>query len=543
MPADPSPERDPDDPLAELGDAWSGMSDLDEIARSFAQLDDAAARGALDDHPWQGDDPSDDDAGGPFPLDGDADDVSREVVRLCHAALELLDAEESEAARDLATEALRLDDEHPFPPFVLGIVAERENDLDTARDLSELALSSARTNADAIGLRAHVHLREHEFEEAERLLRWGIVHNPDDPHLHEGVARVALACGHHDEALRAARTCLRLEPGNSGALAVRSAVLEEVGDRGALLANLRELAQLHPDDPYGLVELAGVEAEHGNLDRARVLLVRAQRLAPRDVDIADVRALVEHVDNLPLLRPVPRLMRWLRDFPGGLAGFCAGWVIAALPMHALAIASPASALPATLVVGAWGAVALYAWVGPAVLTLVLDRRAARRATARVDAACAGPHPPTLDLDSAGEAIVLHLRAREIRAARRLLSRLVEQPGGGDLDHVAARLRRVDARLASMLLSVPGDVRLLTALGTVATVIAPLLERMTGTGVAIWYGVAATSLALAWLLATLERRMTRVGEEEVAAAQLACVARRHTDEDGGPGDDGQLRLVG
>lgn len=468
----------------------------------------------------------------------DDDPVAAEIEERCQDALDALDANDAPLARELAMQAVRLDDEHPFPMFVLGLIAEREGDLDTARDMAELSLRTAGTNPDAIGLRAHIHVRQHELAEAEDLLRFGIAHNPDDATLHEGLARVALARGHHQEALQAAGAALRIEPGNAGAMAVRTAALEEGGDRGALLAALRQGVQLHPEDPYAMVELASVEMEHGNLDRARMLLVRAQRLAPRDPDIGTVRALVEHVYARPLLRPVPALLRWMRDFPGGLPGFLVGFIVAALPLHALAMVSADYRVAAIGVIAAWGLVALYAWIAPAMLTHRLNQRAAAGAVDRLQVDLRDPLgalPPVDRLvdalsmlgaahDRRGAAELAELASRRAAAhARRGLAPGADVAGEVEplLSGLVRRLRGPRARMRSALLAVPVLARLFVAVGAAATIMAPALATATPLAVLAWHGIALASGVAAWTLVVVERRWSSDLDESLAALRLAA----------------------
>ncbi len=566
MRRDPIPPAGDDDPLdAALGE----LADLAELEQRFAMLDARiGARGVGN----TGRDPLDDDED-PFSdiaralrehraeIDSDAavhelddalsneddehgehedddDPVAAEIEELCQNALDALDDDDdANHARELAMQAVRLDDEHPFPMFVLGLIAEREGDLDTARDMAELSLRTAGTNADAIGLRAHIHVRHHELAEAEELLRYGIAHNPDDASLHEGLARVALARGHHEDAVRAARAALRLEPGNPGAMAVRTAALEESVDRGALLAALRQGVQLHPADPYAMLELASVEMEHGNVDRARMLLVRAQRLAPRDHEITNVRALVEHVYERPMLRPVPGLMRWMNDFPGGLPGFLVGFVIAALPLHALAMVSPQYRLPAIAVIVAWGVIALYAWLAPAMLTRRLNQRAAAAGAESIERELRDPLAALPDVTRLVDVLSMlgaaHDRAGVARLATRASERAVEigvrplpsldaaaattlAPG---LLAIARSMRGAQARLRSALLAVPLLPRMLVAIATACAVMAPALANAADMPLLAVYGFALAALLCAWLMTLVERAFTR----DLDAALLALEA--------------------
>lgn len=566
MRRDPVPPEGDDDPLdAALGD----LSDLAELEQRFALLDarlgdvDPGRGGAAehdDDDPFsdiaralrehrasvEADPDQDEDsvhglgdgsAGQVEEDEAEEDPVAAEIEERCQDALDALDADDAPLARELAMAAVRIDDEHPFPMFVLGLIAEREGDLDTARDMAELSLRTAGTNPDAIGLRAHIHVRQHELAEAEDLLRFGIAHNPDDATLHEGLARVALARGRHEEALQAAGAALRIEPGNSGAMAVRTAALEEGGDRGALLAALRQGVQLHPEDPYAMVELASLEMEHGNLDRARMLLVRAQRLAPRDPEIGTVRALVEHVYERPLLRPVPGLLRWMRDFPGGLPGFLVGFIVAALPLHALA-RFPEYRLAAISVISAWGLVALYAWIAPAMLTHRLNQRAAAGAVERLQADLRDPLGALPPVERIIDALSMLGAAHDRRGVTELATvasqRAASHSGrtlapGADvaaeleplLLGLARRLRGPRARLRSALLAMPVLARLLIAFAAAAAIMAPALATATPLVVLGWHGVALASGLAAWMLVLVERRWSRELDESLAALRLAA----------------------
>jgi cytochrome c-type biogenesis protein CcmH/NrfG len=472
--------------------------------------------------------------------DDEEDPVAAEIEERCQDALDALEASDPSLAREIAMAAVRLDDEHPFPMFVLGLIAEQEGDLDTARDMAELSLRTAGTNPDAISLRAHIHVRQHELVEAEQLLRFGIAHNPDEATLHEGLARVSLARGEHEDALRAAGAALRLEPSNPGALAVRSAALEEGRDRGALLAVLRQGVQLHPDDPYAMVELASVEMEHGNLDRARVLLMRAQRLAPRDPEIGDVRALVEHVHERPLLRPVPALLRWMRDFPGGLAGFLIGFVVAALPLHALATISPEYRVPALSIIVVWGGVALYAWIAPAVLTHRLNQRAARGGADRLVEALgdplAGPPPVARLADTTSMLAAAHDRRRAVEllslASARCAAHGTRPLASGahvaaeiatPLETLARRLGGFRSRARFALVALPGAPRALVAVAVGMAIAAPAVVGPDVLALLAWHGIAVACMATAWLLITVERTIARDVDDAFTAIQLAAAS--------------------
>jgi hypothetical protein len=167
--------EDEDDPFSDIARALReqrALLDSESMRRDRDSDDDEDSNLASDDLQLE------------MSLDDDDDDqtddpVAAEIEERCQDALDALELDDLGLAREIAMAAVRLDDEHPFPMFVLGLIAEREGDLDTARDMAELSLRTAGTNPDAIGLRAHIHVRQHELVEAEELLRFGNAHHPD----------------------------------------------------------------------------------------------------------------------------------------------------------------------------------------------------------------------------------------------------------------------------------------------------------------------------------------------------------------------------
>jgi tetratricopeptide (TPR) repeat protein len=391
--------------------------------------------------------------------------------------------------------------------------------------MAELALRTAETNPDAIGLRAHIHVSQYEFEQAETLLRFGIAHNPDEAMLHEGLARVSLARGRHEDALKSANTALRLEPSNPGAMAVRAAALEEVSDREAVLAALRQGVLLHPEDPYGMVELASMEMERGNLDRARSLLMRASRLAPSDREIGDVRVLVDHVHTHRLLRPVPKLLKWLREFPGGLPGFVIGLLIAGLPLHAVAVAFPQYRVPALTLAGVWAAVALYAWIAPARLTHRLNQRAARASRDRLERELHDPLAVVPRGERVTDVLAMTIDARERRAAVKLAATLADRFADEADAAVALRAFATEANSTTVRaglspLTLPALARALVAVAATLFVTAPsIASRIDHVDNNIVYAVGLIALTLAWASNHLEGRARLRTDEAIAQVRL------------------------
>lgn len=559
MQTDPPSSSGDGDPLDALLSELSGLDDLEERfalldARnpSNSEVDDdpfADIARALREYKESHDNDLQTPEGAPPPSDFEdypsatadhADDfedsadesVSVEIEELCHDALDALDIDDLSLAREIAMGAVRLDDEHPFPMFVLGLIAEREDDLDTARDMAELSLRTAATNGDAIGLRAHIHVRQHELSEASDLLRFGIAHNPDDASLHEALARVCLANGNYEEALKEARITLRIEPTNPGAMAVRTAALEESCDKGALLAALRQGVQLHPEDPYAMVELASIEMEHGNVDRARMLLVRAQRLAPRDRVIGDVRALIENVYERPLLRPVPALMRWIKDFPGGLAGFLVGFIIAALPLHALATFDTAYRIPAITIIATWGMIALYAWLAPAALSWRLNQRAAYAEASRLEDEFLDPLMDAPKIERVIEVLAMLALANERNRTAKLATTAAERllPSIGTestalLRSIAVNLQTRRARLRHVAMSIAVLPRLLVALGTTVILLSPSIAQQSGVSFFLVHGCAMALLLTAWLIVRWTNNARHDFEQALTAVRLASTQPR------------------
>lgn len=456
-------------------------------------------------------------------FEDDEHDGVDEIDELCREALTCFEESDLSGARERAMQAVQLDDEHPFPMFVLGLIAEHEGDIASARAMSELALRTAATNADAIGLRVQVHLHENEFDEAEQLLRFGIVHNPGDAELHEGLARIALARGRFDDAMHSAAAALRLDPTSIGASAVRAAAMEQTADRSSVLAVLRQSAQLFPDDPIALVELAAAEAENGGLERARRLLNRAHRLAPRDPQVRDVRMMVESVHANPILRPLPPLMRWVREFPGSIVGFVFALLLAALPLALVAEREPLTLIPISLMLGTWALTALYVWVMPAVASLQLSRVAA---TATYDELLEQLTDPTavrvhVDEHALADTLSLLFAARRYRTARQLLASTADScdmPACTEFALLQRRLRRPLFRLALLPLKVPGERRILIAAAAVLTVTAPIIDKTGWLPAPLAWLIASVCALAALVLMLVEQRpvsllddtMSRIG---------------------------------
>ncbi len=442
--------------------------------------------------------------------DDDEHDGTDEIEALCREALARFEDSDLESARERAMEAIQLDDEHPFPMFVLGLIAEFEGDIPAARTMSELALRTAATNPDAISLRVQVHLHEHEFEAAEELLRFGIAHNPDDADLHEGLARVQLARGRYDDALAAANAALRLEPTNNGALGVRIAAHEHLADRDELLAVLRQTAQMFPDDPHALVELAAAEAENGSVQRARRLLDRAHRIAPRDQRVTDVRVMVETIHQTPVLRYLPATLRWVRDFPGSIIGFVGALITASLPLTMVAQHQPLAIPPIALLLTAWSVCALYVWVGPALAMHRLNRLAADRASEELLEQLTSPGEVRVMVNeyALADAASLLFSARRYRHARELIrtaSNECDMPARAEFAMLVARMSTIRWRVPRMLLMLPGERRLLIALALILSIGAPMMDALPLLSAIGMWAAAVGCLVVAALLYVIEQR--------------------------------------
>lgn len=482
------------------------------------------------DHPFfdeERPDGDDDDLFGFGSDDDDADPTEEEVERLCRQGLERLEESDSEGAREAAAEAVTLDPDHPFPQFVLALVADQEGDDVAARYLSDNALRGAPTNADTIQFRALLHVRDHEFERAEQLLRGGIVHNPDDASLIESLARVCMGTGKHEEALRSAEAALRLEPLSEGARSIRMAILDASRDPETMLAVLRQAVQMHPDDPQPMLELAAMEVELGNVDRARRLLDRAHRLSPRDSQISDIRIMVDGAYAPIGLRPLPKLLGWLREFPGGLVGFLLGLVVAALPLGALAEAGTGYAPIAGAVLAIWGITAMYAWVGPPLLAARLDAGAARigeerlRAEARQSTHANGEARSVVNVDRVADAASLLVEARAWRRLRSLLSFAARTESREDvqeaLQSTNQRVRTLRSRALQLITCVPADTRLLVGAAAAISVTAPPLGRQLGVHPGWIWAAAFCLLVLALMLVHAHLSVARMVEQGLAAA--------------------------
>ncbi len=469
---------------------------------------------------WDGFD-DDDSSGGDGWEHEPVDSVEAEIEQLCRLAMDRLDEGDETSAHELILDAIAVDDDHPFPSFVLALLHERRGDIPAARYLADQALKGASTNPDVIRLRAQLDLREQRLPEAEALLRYGVAHNPDDADLHEVLARVCLARGRHDDAAREASVALRLDPMSPGARAVRIAAFDDAGDPEAMLAVLRQTVQLHPDDPYPMVELAAAEAEHGNLDRARRLLARAQRLAPRDPRIVEVREMLDEGHAPLLLRPLPAVRSWLHEFPGGYVGFLGAFLVAALPLHALSAAYPSYGPPVAALLALWACVAAYAWVAPPLLAARLNRSAGHIAEKQLQSA---PGEAT-DLERLADAVTLYAAGRAHRRALSLLIEAADREWRPAVRIELARSLRLlltpSQRAARALTSMPGDVHLAVMLSALLILTAPFLATWVGGTSTIWLASSIIPAGLGFALALMAGRSRESLEDACATARAAA----------------------
>lgn len=454
---------------------------------------------------------------GAFPdhEDDGFDEQPDEIEQLCRSALVNLDDGDLEAARTAAMQAVEIDADHPFPVFVLGLIADQEGDIDVARYLSERALQNAGTNADTIQFRAQIHLREHEFDRAEDLLRFGIAHNPDDASLHEQLARMLLAMGRYEEAARAANVALEIDPADVDAHRIRMAALDGGGDDEAMLAAMRQSVQMHPDDPYAAIELAHFEAQVGNLDRARVLLARAERIAKHDFVLEHSMQVILDSYDTPLLRPLPALMRWMRMIPGGLVGFLLAYLVVSMPLGALAAVEPAYAIPARALLVAWGLVAAYIWIAPALLTCRRARRAAVMSRTLLEHS-------DVDRERIADTAIAYLHGKQFSETVRVLTSYAGELPDADAELVRAVASQVGARWSrafARVASIPGDVRTLIAVGVVSGVHSGMLARITGIAADRFLMLTFACLVVAWAIAQREavvhQRLADIVEAPVA----------------------------
>jgi tetratricopeptide (TPR) repeat protein len=116
---------------------------------------------------------------------------------------------------------------------------------------------------------------------AEQLCRQMLRDDPECADAWQVLGSALLQLRRPDEALAAARSAARLQPGSVEVLYTLAHVLAEAGHRDEAVAQYRRILELRPDHAEALTNLGVALAERGRLNEAEALLRRAVAAGPR----------------------------------------------------------------------------------------------------------------------------------------------------------------------------------------------------------------------------------------------------------------------
>ena len=129
-------------------------------------------------------------------------------------AEELLERSRLEEAKALANRALKLDPNQSHAYGVLGQIAILESDFKTARKLLQLAVAGDGSDDDALTALGDLEFLDEKSMEAAALYRRVVKLNPDDPEIHEKLAKALSSSGDKSGANKETLIAEKLRKGN-----------------------------------------------------------------------------------------------------------------------------------------------------------------------------------------------------------------------------------------------------------------------------------------------------------------------------------------
>ena len=203
-----------------------------------------------------------------------------------------------EQARVVYRLAMRLDEDDPFWPYLLGVLETLAGHNERALTFLERAVELDPTNAHAWARLGQIHFRRSAPDEAERAFARALALQPTHPHAGVGMARVLGLRGAWQRAAEILEPCVQAHPGYGPGHRTLALVYGALG-RTADQRHHEELGSdvdVQMDDPlvhrlFDLSSTASVlimQAQaaqlRGDGERPNRLLRRAVEVAPDDVD-------------------------------------------------------------------------------------------------------------------------------------------------------------------------------------------------------------------------------------------------------------------
>lgn len=137
------------------------------------------------------------------------------------------------------------------------------------------------------GLKGRILAAEGKWDKSVQKLRAVLEESPEDAAVRNDLVTVLLRSGKTDEALKVAEEGTRLDSQEVQAVSwyLKGLVHEEQGDSSAAASAYREVIEISPEHPRALMNLANLEADKGNAEKAVELLEKALNSDPYNRNI------------------------------------------------------------------------------------------------------------------------------------------------------------------------------------------------------------------------------------------------------------------
>jgi tetratricopeptide (TPR) repeat protein len=190
-------------------------------------------------------------------------------------------------AGPLCERALRADPRHADSLHLLGVIATRRGEYDTAIERIGRAITIDERQAPYHNSLGNVYQDLRRFDSAIASYRRAILLRPDFAQAHANLGHVLKAQGCIEEAITSFRAALQHKPNFAATQVLLAGALEELGSLENAVAAYREAVAANPAEASGHIELGDALREQGRRDDAIACYRKALILAP---DFAEAHA-------------------------------------------------------------------------------------------------------------------------------------------------------------------------------------------------------------------------------------------------------------
>ncbi|GAA3961728.1 tetratricopeptide repeat protein [Allohahella marinimesophila] len=188
-------------------------------------------------------------------------------------------------------------------------------DLSAANVEFRNALEYDKGNTDALFGIAKVYEAEAKWPELYRILKRVVAEDPDNTEARARYARLLLAAGQLDEALKQTAILAKALPEDPDTFVMRAGALFQVGDEAGGQAALDKAVQLDPDNSDALLLMATRKMAEGDAKAALALLDRGVKQTPKSMSmqLMKVQALNELEDYTAAIGVFQQLVDYYPD--------------------------------------------------------------------------------------------------------------------------------------------------------------------------------------------------------------------------------------